>query len=51
MYLKYETSLKEDRDVPKIAMIDIFSQFYFPWISLDLQSTFRLSAEQDNLRL
>ena len=32
MYLKYETSLKEDRDVPKIAMIDIFSQFYFPWI-------------------
>ena len=48
MYLKYENGLKEDRDVPKIAMIGIFVSFFF---SLDLQSTFRSSAEKDNLRL
>ena len=29
MYLKYENSLKEDRDVPKITMIAIFVSFIF----------------------
>ena len=48
MYLKYENSLKEDRDVPKNCNDWHFLSVLF---SLDLQSTFRSSAEKDNLRL
>ena len=47
MYLKYGNSLKEDRDVPKIARLAFLSVLF----SLDLQSAFRSSAEKDNLRL